>query len=184
VVLSVFGPRNPAEIRRVLAPGGALIVATPGAGHLREPREALGLIGIDERKGARLAEAFGDYAIAAVTPVRYQLRLGHADLTNLVAMGPNARHIGADALADRVAALPSPFTVTVDVEVRGLSTKELSACRRTMCCYPAPVPDLLPGVRVEALARLRHPGSPAGLVLAEGACRRLASPIGRNNDVK
>jgi 23S rRNA (guanine745-N1)-methyltransferase len=119
LVLSVFGPRNPAEIRRVLAPGGTLIVATPGPDHHAELRRSLGLIGIDERKSARLAEAYGDYASTAVTTVRYQLRLGHADLTDLVAMGPSARHIGADELAARVAALPSaPVTVTVDVEVR------------------------------------------------------------------
>jgi 23S rRNA (guanine745-N1)-methyltransferase len=118
LVLSVFGPRNPAEIRRVLAPDGTLIVATPGPDHLMEVRESLGLIGIDERKPARLADAYGGYARTAVTAVRYQLRLGHADLTDLVAMGPSARHVGADALAARVAALPAAVTVTVDVEVR------------------------------------------------------------------
>ena len=119
LVLSVFGPRNPAEIRRVLAPGGTLLVATPVQDHLAELRRPLGLIGIDELKSARLAEAFGDYASTAVTSVRYQLRLGHQDLTDLVAMGPSARHIGQDELAARVAALsPAPVAVTVDVEVR------------------------------------------------------------------
>jgi 23S rRNA (guanine745-N1)-methyltransferase len=132
LVLSVFGPRNAAEIRRVLAPGGALIVATPGAGHLRELRQSLGLIGIDERKAERLADAYGDYARSAAIPVRYELRLGDAELTDLVAMGPNARHIGADVLAGRVAALPEPATVTVDVEVQGLSITELSTCRRNI----------------------------------------------------
>jgi 23S rRNA (guanine745-N1)-methyltransferase len=118
LVLSIFGPRNAAETRRVLTPDGTLIVAIPGADHLRELRRPLGLIGIDERKSARLADAYRDYGRSAVTAVRYQLSLGHADLTDLVAMGPNARHIAADALADRVAALPSPVAVTVDVEVR------------------------------------------------------------------
>jgi 23S rRNA (guanine745-N1)-methyltransferase len=118
LVLSVFGPRNAAEIRRVLVPGGTLIVATPGADHLMELRESLGLIGIDERKTARLADAYGDYARPAVNAVRYLLRLGHDDLTALVAMGPSARHIGADTLTGRVAVLPVPVTVTVDVEVR------------------------------------------------------------------
>jgi 23S rRNA (guanine745-N1)-methyltransferase len=118
LVLSVFGPRNAAEIRRVLAPGGAVIVVAPGPGHQRELRGPLGLIGIDERKSERLADAFAGYASAGVTAVRYQLRLSRADLTDLVAMGPSARHIAPDALADRVAALPDPVTVTVDVEVR------------------------------------------------------------------
>jgi len=118
VVLSVFGPRNAPEIRRVLAVGGALLIAVPGPGHQQELRGSLGLIGVDERKTARLADAFGGYQGADVTAVRYQLRLSRADLTDLVAMGPSARHIAADDLAARVAALPDPVAVTVDVEVR------------------------------------------------------------------
>jgi len=102
----------------------------PGASHLREARAALGLIGIDARKDDRLADAFGGYAVSGVTPVRYELRLGHAELTDLVAMGPNARHMGQDELAARVAALPDPFPLTVDVTVRGLSATGLSTCRR------------------------------------------------------
>src|SRR6185437_6160243 len=118
LVLSVFGPRNAAEIRRVLTPGGTLLVATPGADHLAELREALGLIGIDERKAERLADAYGDRGRPQVLPVRYELRLDHGALTDLVAMGPSARHIGEGELAGRVAALPATVTVTVDVEVR------------------------------------------------------------------
>jgi 23S rRNA (guanine745-N1)-methyltransferase len=118
VVLSVFGPRNAAEIRRVLAPGGALVIAVPGPDHQRELRGPLGLIGVDERKAARLADAFGGYPGAGVTAVRYPLRLSRAGLTDLVAMGPSARHITAEDLAARVAALPDPVAVTVDVEVR------------------------------------------------------------------
>jgi 23S rRNA (guanine745-N1)-methyltransferase len=131
LVLSVFGPRNAAEIRRVLAPGGTVIVATPGQAHQQELREALGLIGIDERKPARLADAFAGYASAGLTAVRYQPRLSQADLIDLVAMGPSARHIAANALADRVAALRAPVAVTVDVEVRsyrGLSRRPAPGC--------------------------------------------------------
>jgi 23S rRNA (guanine745-N1)-methyltransferase len=135
LVLSVFGPRNPAEIRRVLAPGGALIVATPGAAHLAELREPLGLIGMDERKTARLADAYRAYAAVAEHTVRYSLRLGHPAVRDLVAMGPNARHIGAEVLPERVAALPDQVTVTVEVELRGYrdtSITELSHRRRSM----------------------------------------------------
>ena len=122
VVLSVFGPRNAAEIRRVLAPGGALIVATPAADHLRELREPLGMIGIDERKAQRLADAYRDYATAEVSVLRYELSLVHDDVAAVAAMGPSARHIDAGDLAARIGALPSPAVVTVDFEIRLLAS--------------------------------------------------------------
>ena len=49
-MLSIFGPRNAAETGRILAPGGALIMATPGPAHLGELRRPLGMIGIDPAK--------------------------------------------------------------------------------------------------------------------------------------
>ncbi len=118
LALSVFGPRNGAEMARVLAPGGALIVASPGRDHQRELRESLGLIGVDAHKADRLAGTFRDFGPPGLSRVRYELRLDHAALTELVAMGPSARHIAPAELADRVAALPDPVPVTVDVEVR------------------------------------------------------------------
>lgn len=118
VVLSVFGPRNAAEIDRVLTADGVLIIAAPGTGHLRELRQPLGMIGIDPGKPRRLANAFSRYATCGVTTVNYQLSLDHADLAALVAMGPSARHITPQALAARIRALPEPATVTADVEIR------------------------------------------------------------------
>jgi 23S rRNA (guanine745-N1)-methyltransferase len=118
LVLSVFGPRNPAETQRVLVPGGTLIVASPGPDHHRELRQALGLIGIDEHKADRLADAHRGFSAGTLTQVRYQLRLDHADVTALVMMGPSARHITAAALAARVASWPEPVPVTVDVQLR------------------------------------------------------------------
>jgi 23S rRNA (guanine745-N1)-methyltransferase len=118
LVVSIFGPRNAAETGRVLTPGGTLIIAGPGARHLDELRRPLGTIGIDQRKPGRLATTYRDYTRSAVTSVNYQLSLDHADLTALVSMGPSARHITPQALAGRVRSLPSPFTVTVDLEIR------------------------------------------------------------------
>lgn len=117
VVLSVFGPRNAAETGRVLAPGGALVIASPGPEHLRELREPLGMIGIDERKAVRLADEYRDYAEADAAEVNYRLTLGHADVTAVVAMGPSARHIAADALTARIGDLPRSVAVSVDVRV-------------------------------------------------------------------
>jgi 23S rRNA (guanine745-N1)-methyltransferase len=117
LVMSVFGPRNPAEIDRILTVDGVLIVAVPGGAHLRELRGPLGLIGVDERKPQRLADAFGHYGKAGSQVLRYQLSLGHADLTAITAMGPSARHIAPSALADRIQALPSPVAVTVDLRI-------------------------------------------------------------------
>jgi 23S rRNA (guanine745-N1)-methyltransferase len=118
LVVSIFGPRNAAEAGRILTPGGVLIIAAPGAGHLRELRRPLGMIGIDRRKPQRLAGTYRDYAWSGITSVNYQLDLDHADLTALVSMTPSARHITPQALAARISALPSPFTVTVDLQIR------------------------------------------------------------------
>jgi 23S rRNA (guanine745-N1)-methyltransferase len=116
-VLSVFGPRNAAETSRVLVPGGTLTIAAPGGAHMREIRERLGLIGIDQRKRERIADAFRDYTQVGETGVRFELELDHADLAALAAMGPSARHIEPADLARRVTALSASLTVTVDVQV-------------------------------------------------------------------
>jgi 23S rRNA (guanine745-N1)-methyltransferase len=124
VVLSVFGPRNPAEIDRILTADGALIVAAPGPAHLRELREPLGMIGIDPGKPGRLADAFGGYAAPGVTALNYRLSLDHASMASLVAMGPSARHMTPQALAARVSALPEPAAVTVDLRIRVYRRRE------------------------------------------------------------
>jgi 23S rRNA (guanine745-N1)-methyltransferase len=118
VIMSVFGPRNAAEISRVLAPGGTLLIATPGAAHLRELRGPLGIIGIDEHKAQRLAGAYGEDALAELVPLSYELSLDHPALSALVEMGPSARHMTPAELAERLTALPAAVTVTVDLEVR------------------------------------------------------------------
>jgi 23S rRNA (guanine745-N1)-methyltransferase len=117
-VLNVFAPRNGPEIARVLRPGGAALVVTPGDRHLAELVEPLGLLRVDERKEERLAAAL-EPALRVVgrRAVTWQLRLDGAAVRDLVAMGPSAFHLDPEALADRVAALPEPVEVTASVVI-------------------------------------------------------------------
>lgn len=115
-VLSVFGPRNPAELLRVLAPGGELVLATPTAEHLVELRRALRLIEVDERKGERLERQLARFERVDGTTVQYRVGLSPQDIFDDVRMGPNAHHTDAEALLEQVHAL-GPTTVTVSVTV-------------------------------------------------------------------
>lgn len=110
LVLNVFAPRNPAEFRRILHPGGELLVVTPQPEHLAELVGALDLLRVDVRKQERLAALGRPVLRRRLTRT---LRLGHDDLRALVAMGPSARHVDPDA----VSTLPEPFTVTAAVQL-------------------------------------------------------------------
>jgi 23S rRNA (guanine745-N1)-methyltransferase len=117
-VLVVFAPRNGAETARVLAPGGRLVVVTPAADHLAGLVEELGLLHVDPDKADRLAATLGPH----LRPVRRTthrevLALDHAAVRTLVGMGPHARHLVGEELADRVARLPGRVEVPVAVDV-------------------------------------------------------------------
>jgi 23S rRNA (guanine745-N1)-methyltransferase len=116
VVLSVFAPRNPDEIARVLRPGGALVLVMPTARHLAELVEALGLLRVDERKDERVEETIG----ARLAPVgrticETRLRLDAAAARAVAQMGPSAHHLDAADLAERIAALGDEVAVGVSV---------------------------------------------------------------------
>lgn len=120
-VLSVFGPRNVPEIRRVLAPAGRLVVATPTPRHLRELIErfgGLGMVRVDPDKDARLSVALEGFEPATERVVEHRVRLSRQDVRNEVLMGPSAHHVDAGALAAALTGLPEPLEVTVSVTVR------------------------------------------------------------------
>jgi 23S rRNA (guanine745-N1)-methyltransferase len=118
VALTVFAPRGPSELRRVLSPHGALVVLTPTPRHLGELVDTLGLLRVDERKPERLADAMaGTFVRARHGVVEQTMQLGHADVAALVGMGPSAWHLSTAARADRVASLPEVVAVTVSVQV-------------------------------------------------------------------
>jgi 23S rRNA (guanine745-N1)-methyltransferase len=117
LIMVVFAPRNPEEFARLLRPGGTLLVAAAGPGHLEELRAPLGLLEIEPGKQQRLVDQLGERFIPAhIETVRHRLRLDTDDLIDLVAMGPNAHHQD-DRLADRVTALDPPVEVSCVVQL-------------------------------------------------------------------
>lgn len=113
VVLNVFAPRNGPEFRRVLRDDGALIVVTPGPGHLAELVRDAGLLTVDERKDERLSAALGaHFALASQRDVPITLGLTRTGAATLAGMGPSARHTGPDEMAGRLAGLAEPVSVT------------------------------------------------------------------------
>jgi 23S rRNA (guanine745-N1)-methyltransferase len=116
--LVVFAPRNGPEIRRVLAPGGRLVVATPEPAHLVELVRPLGLLRVDPDKDARLRAGLEPHLVAEDTTTwREELHLDRAAVRTLVGMGPHARHLSAGGIAAAVSALPEPVDVTVAVRL-------------------------------------------------------------------
>lgn len=116
--LSVFAPRNGAELHRILHPRGRLLVVTPQPAHLRELIGPLGLLTVGPGKQERLAGKLGGYfeAVSRREHVR-TLPLGHKALGSLVAMGPSAWHVDPVATAARIGALPDPMPVTLAVTI-------------------------------------------------------------------
>nr|WP_324194240.1 methyltransferase domain-containing protein [Nocardia blacklockiae] len=116
-VLSVFAPRNPDEVARVLAPDGLFVVVTPTPRHLSELITPLDMVAVDTAKDARLAESLsGRFDRLGSDLVEYPMTLARPDITNVVAMGPSAHH-AAGRRAARIAALPETVEVTASVTV-------------------------------------------------------------------
>ncbi|MET8623045.1 putative RNA methyltransferase [Kitasatospora sp. NPDC004669] len=118
LMLNVFAPRSGPEIRRVLRPGGTLLLVSPTARHLRELVAALGLLSVDEEKQRRIDEKLGPY----LTPVEqreveFTLRLAPQDVRTVVGMGPSAWHTDRERLDAALAGLPDPVGVTASVTV-------------------------------------------------------------------
>ncbi len=118
VVLNVFAPRNGPEFRRVLRSDGALIVVTPGPGHLTELVRDAGLLTVDERKDERLSAALGEhFSQASQQELAFTLRLTRSGAGTLAGMGPSARHAGPDETGARLALLAEPVSVTAAFRV-------------------------------------------------------------------
>lgn len=118
LVLNVFAPRNPAELRRILHPAGTLVVVAPTSRHLAELVSTLDLLAVEEDKQSRIDERLAPhFELVGQTDREFAMTLSHADVTTLVGMGPNAFHTVADEFRDRITTLADPLTVTGSVTV-------------------------------------------------------------------
>jgi 23S rRNA (guanine745-N1)-methyltransferase len=116
LILSVFAPRNPTEMARVLAPAGAMLAVTPTTRHLFELVGPLGLLSVPEDKADRLDEQLGShFALDERRAVEYAMFLNREEAAQLVRMGPSAWHVDEQTVAERLALLPDPLTVTASV---------------------------------------------------------------------
>jgi 23S rRNA (guanine745-N1)-methyltransferase len=121
VLINVFAPRNGPEFHRVLRPAGSLLVVTPARDHLAglEPP-----VSVDPDKAERLEAALGPwFRLEDSTGYAYSVELSVADARRLMAMGPSAHHLSPDAVAERLAALPDPLTVTISVTLSRYSRR-------------------------------------------------------------
>ena len=116
LVLSVFAPRNPAEIARILAPGGYFVAATPTSRHLYELVGPLGLLSVPDDKEDRLdAQLASRFELVARDAIEYAMFLSRDETAQLVRMGPSAWHVDEEALPEAIDRLPDPLTVTASV---------------------------------------------------------------------
>jgi len=116
VVLNVFAPRNGAEFRRILAPGGRMLVVTPNPDHLQELVAELGLLTVDEDKPGRLARSLHPwYRRVATREITTTRPLTTAGVRAAVLMGPSAWQAAARGSIARIDALPDPLPATLSV---------------------------------------------------------------------
>jgi 23S rRNA (guanine745-N1)-methyltransferase len=112
-VLDVFAPREGAELARLLAPDGLLVVVTPGPAHLAELADRVGLVGIQPEKQRAVADGLAPwFRPRQARRLRYAVELTGPEAAELARMGPSAWHLTSAALAD--AERLDRLTVTAD----------------------------------------------------------------------
>ncbi len=116
LVLDVFAPRNAAEMARILAPEGTLLVVTPTARHLAEAAGPLGMLDIDPDKPDRLAAQLAErFHRTSERVLEWRMELDAGALRALAGMGPSAHHTAQAVLEERLNALATPIMVTASV---------------------------------------------------------------------
>ena len=157
IVLSVFAPRNADELARILAPGGSLLAVTPTTRHLAELVGPLGLLSVPDEKEDRLdAQLAGAFELSDRKSVEHAMFLTREEAAQLVRMGPSAWHVDEQSVAERLAALPDPLTVTAVRDALGVRARLAGADAADVV-----LPRMAPRIRADG----RRPSG-------ERACRR------------
>lgn len=114
LLISMFAPKNLAEMARVLRADGVLAVVHPGPEHLIELRRAFGLLQPQPGKAARYEEA-ARRCFAEVRQERVMRRvpLDRAAILDAILMGPDARHRTAASLPTWSGTRPVTFDITL-----------------------------------------------------------------------
>ncbi|MEU8250107.1 putative RNA methyltransferase [Nonomuraea sp. NPDC048916] len=102
VVMNVFAPRNGPEFRRILRPGGVVVVVTPAPAHLSPLVRELGLLSVDEEKERRVARSLEGFVEAERQTIEFDLHLARDDIAEVVRMGPSAWHTEASELEKQI----------------------------------------------------------------------------------
>ena len=115
-ILSVFGFPVYPEFRRVLRPGGQVVVVDAGPDHLRELRQIIYPVLKPEADKPEASEAPPGFQTVGLQTINFSLALvGKAAIGDLLAMTPHFYRAKAEGLA-RAAAL-GELQVTVDVRL-------------------------------------------------------------------
>lgn len=96
-ILCIFAPKDENQFKRILKPGGKLIIAAPGQRHLFSLKKEL--YGNPELIGTRGTAGAGFKLINKVNVV-YQIHLKDSvDMVNLLTMTPYRRHVDSETVA-------------------------------------------------------------------------------------
>ncbi len=114
LVLSLFAPKNFAEMARVLRPGGWLALAYPGPDHLIELRNRFLLLDQHEQSGARYRDLAARFiGPPSVTRLRRHAVLDPDAVRSAILMGPNAHRMAPSLLAAPL----DPMPTTLDIHL-------------------------------------------------------------------
>lgn len=116
VALSVFAPRSPSELARVLRSGGRVVIASPEPEHMRELRsafDAVKVLGVEPGKAERVAETMREagFSLSRTRSIVGTMDLGIDDVVAIIQMGPSGHHNTEEEIM-KAARAAGPTTTT------------------------------------------------------------------------